>query len=61
MKKNTKNVEMQLLKAGQRLETILNILFACTAQILDYESLIQNKKMAYLLKMQMVQLANQSL
>lgn len=44
MKKNAKNVEMQLLKAGQRLATILNILFASPAPVLDYKSLIQKHK-----------------
>ncbi len=44
MKRNTKNVEMQLLKAGQRLATILNILFASPAPVLDYRALIKKYK-----------------
>ena len=43
MKKNAENVKNQLLKAGQRLATVLNILFSSPAPILDYKSIIQKQ------------------
>lgn len=44
MQKSAKTVEAQLLKAGQRLATVLNILFSSPAKILDYNVLIKGYK-----------------